>query len=215
MSRADPGSRASTQAASPLRAFTKRALATTTVDASCPQTKGGPERQSKGAGAWGPSNAEPSFLTRARARRYPARMRALFVSGLLCVCLVPLAGCGPVLSVWLISDAEAKFAGARAAEAQTYAPYEFTAAEAYLKKAHEEFGYADYGPALDYAYKAAALAGQGAERARDARTKHLDTSSTTPSSSVPTTTPTAPSTTEQKLLIKKVPAPAPAEGQPQ
>lgn len=119
------------------------------------------------------------------------------------------SGCGPIFSTYLIVDAEAKLAGAKAAEADRYAVYEYTASEAYLKKAHEELGYADYGPAIDYAYKAADLAGQGTERATEARHKALDAptapaeaTEASPSSSS-TTTPAAPN----KVIIKKLDAP--------
>ena len=101
-------------------------------------------------------------------------MRALSLLGLAVAILSLATGCGPILTVWLVSDAEAKLAGARASQAEQNAVYEFTAAEAYLTKAHEELGYADYGPAIDYAFKAGNLAAQGAERARDQRSKHLD-----------------------------------------
>jgi hypothetical protein len=124
-----------------------------------------------------------------------------------------LSGCGPILSTYLVVDAEAKLAGARASEAETHAIYEYTASEAYLQKAHEELGYADYGPAIDYAYKAGVLAAQGAERAREMRSKHLDeveAAATVPDEAAPAAAaPEAP----RKVIIKKVPTTTP-EGQP-
>jgi hypothetical protein len=119
-------------------------------------------------------------------------------------------GCGPIVSTYLIIDAEAKFAGAQAAEADRFAIYEYTASEAYLKKAHEELGYADYGPAIDYAYKAADLAAQGTERANEARHKRIDdadaaaTTATTESTESPTSSPTPP----KKVIIKKLDVPS-------
>ncbi len=92
----------------------------------------------------------------------------------LCIFSGFASGCGPIISVSLLIDAEAKLAAAKAAEADRYAPYEWTTAEEYLKKAHEELGYADYGPAIDYAYKAADAAEKGAQKASDERSKHLD-----------------------------------------
>lgn len=118
------------------------------------------------------------------------------------------SGCGPIFSTYLIADAEAKLAGAKAAEAERYAIYEYTASEEYLKKAHEELGYADYGPAIDYAYKAADLAQQGLERAKDEKHKHLDE----PSAGTPATTteaepePAAPA--PKKVIIKKLDVPS-------
>jgi hypothetical protein len=147
----------------------------------------------------------------------PDAMRAFSALALVVATAALLSGCGPILSVWLVSDAEAKLAAARAAEAEQNAIYEYTAAEAYLKKAHEELGYADYGPAIDYAFKAGTLAGQGADRAREARSKALDeaaAAANTPdeeTSSTPATT-TAPA---RKVIIKKVPSTTTPEGQPQ
>ena len=74
----------------------------------------------------------------------------------------------------MIIDAESKLSAAEAAEAEKYAPYEYTAATEYLQKAHEELGYADYGPAIDYAFKAAEAAERGTKKASDEKAKHLD-----------------------------------------
>jgi hypothetical protein len=130
-----------------------------------------------------------------------------------------LSGCGPVLATYLVVDAEAKLAAARASEAEAHAIYEYVSSEAYLKKAHEELGYADYGPAIDYAYKAGVLAAQGAERARDVRTKYLEeaeAAARTPGENDEAATDAAPSSTTppppRGVIIKKVPT---SEGQPQ
>lgn len=95
--------------------------------------------------------------------------RVLLVPGALA-----LGGCGPIVSTSLIVDAEAKVAAAKAADAERFAPYEYTAAEEYLHKAHEELGYADYGPAIDYAYKAAEAAERGTKRASNEKARLLD-----------------------------------------
>ncbi|MBM4279503.1 MAG: hypothetical protein FJ137_01645 [Deltaproteobacteria bacterium] len=144
-------------------------------------------------------------------------MRALSLLGLAFAISPLTTGCGPILTVWLISDAEAKLAGARAAQAEQNAVYEFTAAEAYLTKAHEELGYADYGPAIDYAFKANNLAAQGAERARDQRSKHLDQqdSSGSTSQDAPSAPPTPPSARAPSgVTIKKSPSTS-GQGSPQ
>jgi len=121
-------------------------------------------------------------------------------------------GCGPIVSTYLIVDAEAKFAGAQAAEADRFAIYEYTASEAYLKKAHEELGYADYGPAIDYAYKAADLAAQGTERANEARHKRIDdadaAATTATESTESTASPTSSPTPPKKVIIKKPDVPS-------
>lgn len=58
-------------------------------------------------------------------------------------------------------------AAARTAQADQRAPYEWTAANLYFRKANEEVGYSDYEQAVDYAKKAVELA----TRARDAALK--------------------------------------------
>ncbi len=81
------------------------------------------------------------------------------------------SGCGPVMSTYLIVSAQAELDGAQAAEAEKYAVYEYTAASEYLQKAREEQGYADFGPAIDYSYKATELAKKARERAEKERDK--------------------------------------------
>ncbi len=110
---------------------------------------------------------------------------------------VALTGCGPILSTSLIIDAESKLAAAEVAEAQQFAPYEFTAADEYLKKAHEEFGYADYGPAIDYAYKAADAAEKAIKKASDEKTRRMDMPTSTPTTPTPAATAPAPVTIKQ------------------
>ena len=68
--------------------------------------------------------------------------------------LVTLPGCGPVYSTSLIMDANVQLEAARAADANKYAPYEYTLADAYLHKAREEQGYADYDVCIRLAKKA-------------------------------------------------------------
>jgi hypothetical protein len=114
-------------------------------------------------------------------------------------------GCGPIFSTYLIVDAESKLAAAKAAEAERYAIYEYTASEAYLAKAHEELGYADYGPAIDYAYKAADLAAQGTTKATDERHRHVD-EPTAPTMPEETTAPEA-APAPKKVIIKKLTIP--------
>lgn len=128
--------------------------------------------------------------------------RVLLVPGALA-----LGGCGPIVSTSMIMDAEAKLAAAKAAEAERFAPYEYTAAEEYLHKAHEELGYADYGPAIDYAYKAAEAAERGTKRASDEKGKFLDAPPDAPAPA-DGTTPKAP------VSIKRIDVKAPQPEQP-
>ena len=69
-------------------------------------------------------------------------------------------GCGPIESTAVIADASVALSGARTAEGEKFAPYEFTSAELYLEKAREERGYADFEVAIDYARKARDFARQ-------------------------------------------------------
>jgi hypothetical protein len=96
--------------------------------------------------------------------------RVRFVLGVFLVASA-LSGCGPVISTYLILSADAELAGAEAAQAERYAVYEYTAASEYLAKAREEQGYADFGPSIDYAFKANELAVKAKERSDKERAK--------------------------------------------
>jgi hypothetical protein len=80
--------------------------------------------------------------------------------------LAASAACGPVTYIAQVSrGASGDVAAARAANAERYAPYEYTAAVEYLHKAREEEGYADHQAAVhfgklasDYAQKAREIA---------------------------------------------------------
>jgi len=74
------------------------------------------------------------------------------------VALSALDGCGPIQSTGALIDAEVEIEAARSAGAPTAAPYEFTAAEAYLHKAREVAGYSRYEDATTYASKARDIA---------------------------------------------------------
>ena len=74
-----------------------------------------------------------------------------------------LLGCGPTQSTSLIMDADNQLEAAKSADAQKLAPYEYTAADAYLHKAREEQGYADYEVSIGFAQKALDFAKQAKE----------------------------------------------------
>jgi hypothetical protein len=76
-----------------------------------------------------------------------------------------LAGCGPVKSTAHLLDAEVQIQAARTAGAERLAPYEWTAANLYIRKAREEVGYSDFQAGVDFAEKAARFAAQARERA--------------------------------------------------
>ena len=92
--------------------------------------------------------------------------------GLLALTVTTFAtGCGPLLSTYLILSANAELQGAKAAEAEVHAPYEYTAANLYLDKAREQQGYAEFGPAIDFAYKAKDLALKGKNKSLEAQSQ--------------------------------------------
>ena len=81
---------------------------------------------------------------------------SLFASG------VALTGCGPVEYINQVGvKAAGAVSAAKLAQADRYAPYEFTAAEEYLHKAREEASYAEYEDAIEYGHKAEELADKG------------------------------------------------------
>jgi Domain of unknown function (DUF4398) len=100
-------------------------------------------------------------------------MRKLAAVLVVCAAL-PLTGCGPILSTYLILSAKAELEGAKAAEAEKYAVYEYTAASEYLHKAREEQGFADYGPSIDYAFKAEEMAKKCTEKSNEEKKKFLE-----------------------------------------
>lgn len=83
-------------------------------------------------------------------------------------------GCGPVISSYLIVSAQAELDGATAAESEKYAVYETTAAKELLHKAKEEQGYADFGPAIDFAYKAQDMAQKARAKADEEKKRALE-----------------------------------------
>jgi hypothetical protein len=103
--------------------------------------------------------------------------RVVVLAALVCALLGAssiLSGCGPIISTYLIVSAQAELDGAKAAEAEKYAVYEYTSADQFLYKAREEQGYADFGPSIDYAYKADDMAKKANARAQDERKRQAD-----------------------------------------
>jgi hypothetical protein len=76
-----------------------------------------------------------------------------------------LAGCGPIQSTAALIDADVAVEAARAAGAPQSSPYEFTGAEAYLQKAREVSGRAQYDDATRFAAKARDLAAEARKNA--------------------------------------------------
>jgi hypothetical protein len=100
------------------------------------------------------------------------RRLPLFVVGVLS--LAATTACGPIISTYLIVSAQADLDGAVAAESEKYAVYETTASKEYLHKAREEQGFADFGPAIDFAYKAQDLAIKARQKAEEEKRRTLD-----------------------------------------
>lgn len=80
--------------------------------------------------------------------------------------LVLATGCGPILSTSRISDAQEALAKAEAVNAAERAPYEYTMAREYLRKADELWGYSQFGYSSEYAQKAIDMADAAAEKAQ-------------------------------------------------
>ena len=101
---------------------------------------------------------------RPRAATPPAPGDTLGLAGVVVVMFVMAGalgatGCGPIEYLSQVSNrAAAAVAAAKLAQADRYAPYEYTAAEEYLHKAREEGGYAQYQDAIEYGRRAEELA---------------------------------------------------------
>jgi hypothetical protein len=84
--------------------------------------------------------------------------------------LASLAACGPVEYINQVGNrAASAVSAAKLAQADRYAPYEYTAAEEYLHKAREEGGHAEYQDAIEYGRRSEELA----DRARAIAVTHL------------------------------------------
>jgi hypothetical protein len=73
-----------------------------------------------------------------------------------------MSACGPVEYINQVGvKAAAAVSAAKLAQADRYAPYEYTAAEEYLHKAREEAGYAEYEDAIEFGRRAEDFANKG------------------------------------------------------
>jgi len=85
--------------------------------------------------------------------------------------LATLAACGPIQSTAALIDADVEIEAARAAGAAQSSPYEFTGAEAYIRKAREVSGRAQYETATRFAARAVDLAKEARKNAVAASNK--------------------------------------------
>mgnify|MGYP001473427097 CR=1 FL=1 len=86
-----------------------------------------------------------------------------------------LAGCGPIQSTAALIDADVAVEAARAAGALQSSPYEFTGAEAYLQKAREVSGRAQYETATRFAERSRTLAVEARKNATAASNRSGET----------------------------------------
>ena len=92
-------------------------------------------------------------------RRPRLRLLRYVPTGAVILALAPLIGCGPVEYISQVGNkAASAVSSAKLAQADRYAPYEYTAAEEYLHKAREEAGYAEYQDAIEYGRRSEELA---------------------------------------------------------
>jgi hypothetical protein len=102
-----------------------------------------------------------------------------------------MSACGPVQYVGQVTmDASREVAAARSAQAEKYAPYEYTMAVEYLHKARELAGYAKYQSAIRFGKKAEVMAKSAREKAIEEAGKPGDTTEAPvdPSTSTPPAT---------------------------
>ena len=85
--------------------------------------------------------------------------------------LAALVACGPIQSTAALIDADVELEAARAAGAPQTSSYEFTQAEAYLQKAREVSGRAQYEAASTFATKASEYAREAKKNAIAASNK--------------------------------------------
>ena len=77
--------------------------------------------------------------------------------------LIAFSGCGPVLSVSGIANAQQSIELARLHQAEQQAPYEYHLAVEYWKKAKEEQGYSQYETSVKFANQAELFAKKSAK----------------------------------------------------
>jgi hypothetical protein len=93
--------------------------------------------------------------------------------------LAALSACGPVQSTAYLLDAEVQIEAARTAQADKLAPYEWTLANLYIRKAREEVAYSDFEVAVDFARKASENANKARTLAMNAGKPEAGTSDST------------------------------------
>lgn len=128
---------------------------------------------------------------RALRRQRDLRAGALAVGALVLLATSLTSGCGPIEYINQVGvKAAGAVSAAKLAQADRYAPYEYTAAEEYLHKAREEAAYAEYEDAIEFGRKAEELANKGRAIAVTKLSQSASASSVaTPASESSATTP--------------------------
>ncbi len=99
---------------------------------------------------------------RALRRQRDLRAGALAVGALVLLATSLTSGCGPIEYINQVGiKAAGAVSAAKLAQADRYAPYEYTCAEEYLHKAREEAAYAEYEDAIEFGHKAEEFANKG------------------------------------------------------
>jgi hypothetical protein len=94
--------------------------------------------------------------------------------------LLALSACGPIQSTAFLLDAEVQIEAARTAGADKLAPYEWTSANLYIRKARQQVARSDYEAGVGFAQKASQFA-------REAREKSIGNTNTADSAAPPST----------------------------
>lgn len=84
------------------------------------------------------------------------------------VSLLVLLGCGPIQSTAYLLDAEVQIEAARTAGADKLAPYEWTSANLYIRKARMTVGHSDFEAGVSFAQKASKFAREARDKAMGA-----------------------------------------------
>lgn len=99
-----------------------------------------------------------------------ARLRSAGIVAVALLALLPGAACiAPAMALIDVSTAQAELAAAETAGGPKWAPYEYTAAEIYLKQAKDRLGHSGsyYQESYEYAQKAYKFAHQAKQKAEN------------------------------------------------
>lgn len=80
-----------------------------------------------------------------------------------------LSACGPIQTIHYVQETQSELEVAKAADAETLAPYEYFSSMAYLEKVREENGYAEFATCVDFGQKALKYAKSAKAKSMEAR----------------------------------------------